>query len=235
MWVKPAPLVQQSTKAATIVAVLLNGVFVVDTGDQALVSDEQQGQARCFVNSAALCFNDAVFDLVAHTQTVTPANAIGLHDQVHQIVILLTIQGYRAPLFKAHCHLFTLDLYIVTPEGDTHDWINDLHAAAEQFQVFGLVRGTKHVGVSGVGFFGRHLVAKARLGHEGGHFCTATQLINEKLIEPRLVDFEGWVGQQTIAVKTLNVVALEGAAITPNIDIILLHCGYQHRAGDGTT
>jgi hypothetical protein len=41
---------------AAVVAVLLDGVFVVNAGDQALVGDEQQGQAGGFINTAALGF-----------------------------------------------------------------------------------------------------------------------------------------------------------------------------------
>ena len=53
------------------------------------------------------------------------------------------------------------------------------------------------------------------------------------MIEPRLVNFERRICEQTVAVKALNVVALVGAAIAPNVDVVFFHGGHQHGARDG--
>ena len=41
------------------------------------------------------------------------------------------------------------------------------------------------------------------------------------------------VGQQAVAVKTLDVIALVGAAVAPDMDIVFLHRRHQHGAGHG--
>ena len=55
------------------------------------------------------------------------------------------------------------------------------------------------------------------------------------MIEPRLVNFERRIGEQTVAVKALNVVALERTAITPNVDVVFFHGSHQHGARDGAS
>src|SRR3546814_1863506 len=72
--IEPAPLIQQAAQLQTVHAVLLYGIFVMDAGNQAFVGNVQQGQSRGFVDAAAFCLDDAVFDLVAHAQAVAPAN-----------------------------------------------------------------------------------------------------------------------------------------------------------------
>jgi hypothetical protein len=91
------------------------------------------------------------------------------------------------------------------------------------------------VAVGAVGLLGAHLVAEAFLGHEGRHLGAAAQLVDEELVEPGLVDLERGVGQQAVAVEALDVVALEGGAVAPDVDVVLLHRGHEHGAGDGAT
>ena len=50
------------------------------------------------------------------------------------------------------------------------------------------------------------------------------------MVEPGFVDFQVRIGQQAVAVETLDVVALEGTSIAPDVDLILLHGGNQHGA-----
>jgi len=38
-----------------------------------------------------------------------------------------------------------------------------------------------------------------------------------------------------VAVEALDVVALVGAAVAPDVDVVFLHRGHEHGAGDGTT
>ena len=53
------------------------------------------------------------------------------------------------------------------------------------------------------------------------------------LIEPRLVDPQAGIGEQPVAVEPLDVVALERAAVTPDVDVVFLHRADEHRAGHG--
>ena len=204
----------------------------MDAGDQSLVGDEQQGQARCFIDAAALCFDDAVLDLVAHAQAVAPADAVGFQNELGQAFKGLAVERNGLAFFKAHRDFFALDFNVVFPERHAHDGVDDLHAAGQVLQVFGLVCGAQHVGVGRVGFFGGHLVAKAGFCHEGRHFGAPAQLVNEQLVQPGFVNFQIGVGQQAVAVKTLDVIALVGAAVAPDIDLVLFHGGHQHGAGD---
>src|SRR4029079_2946802 len=73
----------------------------------------------------------------------------------------------------------------------------------------------------------------AGLVHELRHLRAAAELVDELLIEPRLVDAEGRVGEQTVAVERLDIVPLERTAVSPDVDAVLLHRDDEHRAGDG--
>ena len=226
-------MVQQTAEFETIDAVLLYGVFVVDASDQAFVGNVQQCHAGGFVDAAALGFDDAVFDLVAHTQAVAATDAVGFQEQGHGIVKALTVQGHRTSFFEGDRHFFGLDFHFGLPECHAHDGIHDADAAVQLLQVLGFVRGTQHVGVGGVGFFHGHLVAKAFLDQEFRHFGAAAQLVNESVVQPRLVDLQLGVGQQAVAVKTLDVVAFECRAVAPDVDVVFLHGRHQHGAGHG--
>jgi hypothetical protein len=87
--------------------------------------------------------------------------------------------------------------------------------------------------VGRVGLLGAHLVGEAIGGHERRHLRAAAQLVDELLVEPGLVDPQARIGQQAVAVEALDVVALVGAAVAPDVDAVLLHRRDQHRAGDG--
>src|SRR5436190_14879419 len=77
--IEPAPLVEEAAEPPAVVAVLLDGVFVVDAGNQPLVGDEQEREAGRLVDAAALRFDDPVLDLVAHAEAVAAADPVGLH------------------------------------------------------------------------------------------------------------------------------------------------------------
>ena len=81
------------------------------------------------------------------------------------------------------------------------------------------------VGVGGVGLLGGHLVGEAGLLHEGRHFGAAAELVDEGVVEPGLVDLQVGVDEQAVAVEALDVVALEGAAVAPDVDVVFLHGG----------
>ena len=93
--------------------------------------------------------------------------------------------------------------------------------------------GTQHIGVGRVGFFNRHFVVEAVGNQKFAHFVTAAEFVDKLLIEPRFVDFQRRIGQQAVAVETLNVVAFVGAAVAPDIHIVFFHGGNEHGAGHG--
>src|SRR3546814_12692954 len=57
--------------------------------------------------------------------------------------------------------------------------------------------------------------------------------MDKGIVQPRLVNAKRRIHQQAVTIKTLDVVTLEGAAIAPDVDVVFLHRGDQHGAGDG--
>ena len=149
----------------------------------------QECHAGGFVDASALGFDDAVFNLVTHAQTMPATDFVGFQEQFDRVGVFHTVQGHRHAFFKAHAHFFGFDLDFGLPECHAHDGVDDLHAAGQAFQVFGFVGSAQHVAVGGVGLFGAHFVAKTVGSHEGAHLGTSTQFINEQLVKPRFVDF----------------------------------------------
>ena len=137
------------------------------------------------------------------------------------------------PFLEADGDLLALDRHVVAPEGDAHDRIDDRHAGVEALEVLRLVGRAEHVGVGGVGLLRAHLVREAGRRHVGRHLGAAAELVDELLVEPRLVDLQQRIGEQPVAVEPLDVVALERAAVSPDVDVVLLHRADQHRPGDG--
>ncbi len=103
----------------------------------------------------------------------------------------------------------------------------------KMLQVFGFVGCAENVGVGGVGLLGGHLVGEAGALHEGGHLGAAAEFVDESGVKPGLVDLEAGIDEQAVAVEALDVVAFEGGAVAPDVDVVLLHGGDQHGAGDG--
>src|SRR5579859_1677742 len=186
--IEPSPLVEQAAKTHAADPVLLDGVLVVDAGDQALVGDVQQRHAGSFVDAAALCLDDPVLDLVAHAKTMTTADGVGGEEQRHRIGEPLTVQRDRLALLKSHDDLLGLHGTLVAPERHAHDRIDDCDAAVEPLEILGLVGRTENVAVGGIRLLGAHLVGEAIGGHERRHFRAAAQLVDELLVEPGLVD-----------------------------------------------
>ena len=69
--------------------------------------------------------------------------------------------------------------------------------------------------------------------HVLGHLFAPAEFIDERLVEPGLVDAQRRVGQQAVAVEALDVVAFESAAVAPDVDVVFLHGDHQHGAGHG--
>ena len=66
-----------------------------------------------------------------------------------------------------------------------------------------------------------------------GHLLAAAEFADEGGIQPRLVDPQRGVGQQAVAVEPLDVVALEGGAVAPDLHVVLEHRAHQQGAGHG--
>ena len=98
----------------------------------------------------------------------------------------------------------------------------------------GLVGGAPDVGVGGVRLLGAVAVraGRARASHSR-HLRAAAELGDEVGVEPRLVDAQVRVGEQAVAVEPLDVVALVGRAVAPDLDAVVVHRPHQQRAGDG--
>ena len=92
--------------------------------------------------------------------------------------------------------------------------------------------GAEDVRVGRIGLLGAHLVDEAGLAHVFRHLRAAAQLVDEGLIEPGLVDAQPGIGEQAVAVEPLDVVALERAAISPDVHVVFLHRRDEQRAGD---
>src|SRR5262249_32713775 len=67
------------------------------------------------------------------------------------------------------------------------------------------------------------------------HLAPAAELGDERVIEPRLIDAEAGVREQPVAEEALDVVALVGRAVTPDLDTVLAHGAYEQRARDRAT
>ena len=83
--IEPASLVEEAAQSAAVLAVLLDGVLIVNAGDEALIRDEEQGHAGSLIDAATLGFDDAVFDLVAHAEAVAAADAVGFEQQLDRV------------------------------------------------------------------------------------------------------------------------------------------------------
>ena len=55
----------------------------------------------------------------------------------------------------------------------------------------------------------------------------------KSLVEPGLVDAQAGVDHQPVAVEALDVIALVGGAVAPDVDAVLFHGAHQQGAGDG--
>ena len=93
------------------------------------------------------------------------------------------------------------------------------------------MRCAEHIGVSRVGFFNRHFVLETVGDEELAHFVAAAEFVDKLLVKPRFVDFQRGIGQETVAVETLDVVAFIGAAVAPDVHVVFFHGGNKHGAG----
>jgi hypothetical protein len=79
------------------------------SGDEPFVGDEEQRHRRCFINASALGFNDAVFNLVGHSQAMPAANGVGFEHHVDLIRECLSVDGDRQSFIEADAYFFGRD------------------------------------------------------------------------------------------------------------------------------
>src|SRR5699024_11746380 len=74
---------------------------------------------------------------------------------------------------------------------------------------------------------------RARVGEPRRHLLAGTEFVDELGVQPRLVDTQAGVGEQTVPVEPLDVVTLEGGTVAPDLYVVLEHGAHQQGAGDG--
>ena len=205
----------------------------MDAGDEPLVGDVQQRHSWCFVDAAALRFDDPVLDLIAHPEAVAAADGVGFADERDLVAEGALVQRDRPSLVEAHGHGLRRDGDVAAPERDAHDRLDDGDAFVEKLEILGFVRRAEDVRVGRVRLLDAHLVAEAGAIQVFRHLFAAAELVDELAIEPRLVDPQVGIGEQAVAIEALDVVALEGAAVAPDVDVVFLHRDDEHGAGDG--
>ena len=104
---------------------------------------------------------------------------------------------------------------------------------AEQLEVLRLVGRAEHVRVGRVRLLDRRAVRQAALREPLAHLLAAAELLDERAVEPRLVDAQMRVREQAVAVEALDVVALVRRAVAPDLDAVLGHRAHEQRPGDG--
>ncbi len=161
------------------------------------------------------------------------ANRVGVEHELYRVAIGDPVEGYGLSLLEADGHLLRLDRDALLPRGHAHDGLDDHDARVEALQVFRFVRGTQQIGIRRVRLLGAHAIREARALHVLRHLLASAQFVDEGLVEPRLVDAQAGIREQPVAIEPLDVVALVGAAVTPDIDVVFLHGGHEQRAGDG--
>src|SRR4051812_14644991 len=94
---------------------------------------------------------------------------------------------------------------------------------------------TEHVRVRRVRPVDRLLDRQVALEQPLAHLRAAAELLDERAVEPRLVDPQVLVDEQAVAVEALDVVPFVRRAVAPDLDVVLRHRAYEHRPGDGAS
>ena len=128
LWVKPATFVEQAAQAAAHLTIIFDGVFIVNGRNETLVCDVQQCKTWRLINTATLCFNDSVFNLVTHAKAVTATNNVRFVDKIGLCVELLAIQRNWPAFFKSHNNVFFFDLNVFVVVRNAHDRRDNVHA-----------------------------------------------------------------------------------------------------------
>ena len=95
--------------------------------------------------------------------------------------------------------------------------------------------GAPDVGVGRVRLLDRIAVREVACLEELAHALAAAEFVDERRVEPRLVDPQVRVHEQAVAVEALDVVALVGRSVAPHVDAVVLHRPHEQRAGHRPT
>ena len=163
---------------------------------------------------------------------MTAANRVRFHEQRQGTVEFLPIDRDRIPFHERDRDRLARHGHVITPVRHAHDRLNDMHPLLQKLQILRFVRRPKDIRVGGVRLFRTHLIVEATLDEILRHLRASTKFIDELLIKPRLVHLQRRIREQPIAIKTLDIVALERAAITPDVHIIFTHGRHEHRTRD---
>ena len=185
---------------------------------------------------AALGLDDAVLDLVAHAEAVAAADRVGLdHQRRPGRVELAAVDRDRPALLeRARVTSSAGDLDRRVPVGDAHDRRRRSPSRSTA------PRATSPR-ASPPRCWRRSSTPSRSSRGTASRAATRNSLISARppssstncVVEPRLVDPQGRVDQQPVAVEALDVVALVGAAVAPDVDAVVVHRPHQQRAGDG--
>ena len=91
---------------------------------------------------------------------------------------------------------------------------------------------TPDVGIGGIRLLGTVAIGQLVLGQKSAHLGATAKFADECSVKPGLVNAQCRVGKQAISIEPLDVVALVGAAIAPDVNVVLLHCAHQQRASN---
>jgi len=97
--------------------------------------------------AAALRFDDAILDLIAHAEPVPAADRVGFEKHVERGRERRAIERDRMALLEADTDRLTRHRHVVFPERHAHDRLDDGHALVEQFQIFGFVGRAENIRV----------------------------------------------------------------------------------------
>ena len=166
---------------------------------------------------------------------MTSADLVGLQHEPDGVGERLPVDRDRAALVEADRDVLGRDRDRGVPELHAHDRLDGLERDVEVLEGLGLVGGAPDVGVGRVRLLLAVAVGQVALGEPLAHLVAAAELVHEVGVQPRLVDAELGVGEQAVAVEPLDVVALEGRAVAPDVDAVVVHGAHQHHPGDGAT
>ena len=147
------------------------------------------------------------------------------------IVVRDAVDGDRSTVLETDGDILGVDLDRGIPGPHAHDRLDGLQRDVQALERLGLVGGTPDVGVRGIRLLLAVAVRQAVGGEPLAHLRAPAELGHEVGIEPRLVDAQVRVGQQAVAIEPLDVVALEGRAVAPDVDVIVVHRPDQQGAG----
>ena len=186
------------------------------------------------VDAAALRLDDAVLDLIRHAEPVPAADLVRGRARARPD---RRSRGRRSTTGRPPANSIVTSSGSIATSGSQCATpmigVDDLHRRLEQLEILRLVRRAEHVRVGRVRLVDGRRVRQAALEQPLAHLPAPAELFDERAVEPRLVDPQVLVDEQPVAVEALDVVALVGRAVAPDVDAVLGHRLHELRPGDG--